>query len=112
MELWITHPMAIVPDVLGAFERFLLLGSMKVKRFQKQFHVSLIQFVIAVLNPFPAFPGIGAKDDLSDFAQVLFGVESVEDLDGLGEQLRGGVPDPGGSIAQDNAAWSLGEASP
>jgi hypothetical protein len=38
-------------------------------------------------------------------------MKAVEDLNGLREQLRGGVPDPSRTIAQYDAAGSFGEAT-
>jgi hypothetical protein len=37
---------------------------------------------------------------------------SVENLDALRKQFRGGVPDPGRTIPQDHASGRFGEASP
>ena len=52
--------------------------------FQQGVQAAFVQFVITSLNPFLARLAV-AINDFSDFAEVLFGVESVEDLNGLGE---------------------------
>ena len=54
--------------------------------------------------------GAGSIDGLGDIEQVAFGVEAIDNLHGAGEVLVGQVPDPGGSVAEDDAA--LGRLKP
>ena len=72
---------------------------------------AIIQFSAARRCPVFAFAGC-AEDRLSGSVQSFFGVESIEDLSGLGEQFPGGVPNPGSAIAKHHATRCFGEAAP
>ena len=71
--------------------------------------LSIIQFGTARCGPGLGFRAGGAKYRLSGSVQSFFGMEPVENLDGLRKQFRGSVPDPGRTIAQDRASWRFGE---
>ena len=105
---WILHTISIVADVIGAFARILVLGGLTIQRLQQRFQAAFIEFVITPLNPFPALLAV-AIDDFPHRAQVLFGMKTVEDLNGLGKQFFRRIPDPRRTIAQHDAAGGLSE---
>ena len=73
---------------------------------------SVIQFGTARRGPWFGLWAGGTKDRLSGAVQSFFDVVPIQDLNGLGKQLPGGVPDPGGTIAEQHATWRFGEAAP
>jgi hypothetical protein len=101
---------SIVPDVCGTFPRLFVFGSVTIPGLQQGFQTALIEFVVTPLNPLLARFAV-AIDDLSDVTEMLFGVKTVQDLNGLREQFRSGVPDPGRAIAQHHATGRLVETS-
>ena len=74
--------------------------------------LSIVQFSTPRRGPWFGLRAGGTKDRLSGSVQSFFGMVSVENLDGLRKQFRGGVPDPGRTIPQCRASGRLGEASP
>ena len=95
VKLRISHAVSIVADIFGALQGFFVIGRLAIQRFQETFQAALVKFVIAPLNSFLALLAV----TIDDLAEVLFGMKTVEDLNGLSEQFRSRVPDPGRTIA-------------
>jgi hypothetical protein len=72
---------------------------------------SVVQFRTARHGPWFGLLAGGTKDRLSGAVKGFFDVVPIQDLNGLGKQFLGGVPDPGGTITQHRAAWCFGEVS-
>src|ERR1019366_1842599 len=110
VKLRVSHTTAIAKDVRRAFGRLVGGTDMGTECMDDGTQSSVIQFGTARRGPGFGLLAGGTKDRLSGSVQGFFDVVSIQDLNGLGKQLRGGVPDPGGAIAQHRAAWRLGEA--
>src|ERR1019366_4117465 len=112
VKLRVAHARAIGEDVHGAFGR---LGGGSSRRGSESVddsvQVAIIQLDAARRCPLLAFAGC-AKDRWSTAVQRFFGVEPVEDLNSLGEQFPGRVPDTRSAIAKHHATGCFGEASP
>lgn len=72
---------------------------------------SVIQLRAARHSPGFGFWTGGAKDRLSGAVQGFLNVVSVQNLNGLGKQFLGGVPDPGGTITEHRATGRFGEVA-
>jgi hypothetical protein len=84
MKFWVAHPLAIDPDVVDTVPRLLVIACVGMQRFDERAPASLIEFIVALLNPdLPRFAL--APEDLAHGAQVLFGMKAVENLSGLGK---------------------------
>src|SRR5258708_15583726 len=111
MKLRITHALAIMAEVFGAIARFFVVGSVAEQRVEKRLHAPLIQFVVASVNPLSALLSAGTIEEFAQIAEMFFGMEAIQYLNGVGKQFRGGVPDPGRAIPQHHATCRLTEAS-
>ena len=65
-----------------------------------------------VFDPWEGFFAVRTEDCLGNIPEMLFRMEEVQDLDGLGKVFRGEVPDPGGSVCDDDLPGHLVEATP
>jgi hypothetical protein len=98
VKLRILHAVSIVADIFGALQGLFVLSRLAIQRPQETLQAALVKFVIAPLNPFLALLTV-TIDEFADLAEVLFGMKTVQDLNGLREQFRSRVPDPGRTIA-------------
>src|SRR5437773_8561492 len=112
MELEIVDATAVAKNGDETFCSIIGGADMGSERSDDGLQLSIIQFGTARCGPWLGFRRGCAKDRLSSSVQRFLDVEPIEDLDGLRKQFRGGVPDPGRTIAQHRASWHLGEASP
>ena len=69
----------------------------------------VIQFSTPRHGPWFDLLAGGTKDRLSGAVKGFFDVVPIQNLNGLGKQFLGGVPDPGGTVAEHRATWRLGE---
>jgi len=108
-ELGIAHPVTVGFEVAetepGSFDAWGMDGEL----FEQVVEVSLVQLVVAILGPGTGFGALGPEDFLGRLAQMLLGMEEVNDLDGIGEVFRREVPDPEGSVSDDHATFSFHE---
>jgi hypothetical protein len=72
---------------------------------------SVIQFSTPRHGPWFGLLAGGTKDRLSGAVKGFFDVVPIQNLNGLGKQFLGGVPDPGGTITEHRATGRFGEAS-
>ena len=112
MELWIAHATAVANNVGGAFSRFVGETDIRPERSDDGLQLSIVQLGTARCGPRFGFRVGCAKDRLSGPVQSFFGMEPVQDLDGLRKQFRDGIPNPARTIAESCASGCLGEASP
>jgi hypothetical protein len=84
VELWIAHAVSIVPDVADTFPCLFVLACVAMQRLHQGFQAALIEFLIARLDPGLAFWAVPIND-LSDLAEMFFGMKAVENLSALRE---------------------------
>ena len=77
------------------------------ERLDDGLQLALVQFGTARRGPWFGFWAGCTKDRLSDSVQGFFGMEPIQDLDGLRKQFRDGIPNPARTIAQRHASGSL-----
>ena len=105
MEFSVTHSMAVTAEIAGDFSCLsvgLRVGS---QRSKDGVDVAGVQVLAALAGPLTAGVGVWA-DQLGDLVKPLFGMKAIDDLDGIGEELLGDVPDPlgdGGPPARPGA---------
>ena len=80
------------------------------QRREDSVNAALVKFVPALLPPLVGQVRAGAVDGPGGLKQVSLGVEDIDNLYGIGEQLCAHVPDPGGAVAEDHPA--LGAVKP
>ena len=73
--------------------------------------LSVIQFSTPRHGPWFGLLAGGTKGRLSGAVKGLFDVVPIQNLNGLGKQFLGGVPDPGGTITEHRATGRFGEVS-
>ncbi len=71
-----------------------------------------LQLVVAGLDPAGVLGGFGIEDRLGHRGKMFLGVEEIDDLDGVGKMLGGDIPDPGGTVSQDDLGSGGVEAGP
>ena len=59
---------------------------------------SVVEFRVPPFGPLGSAGIGGAVDGLAEVAEMLLGVEPIDDLDRAGEQFVGDVPNPGRAI--------------
>ncbi|MHB1937305.1 MAG: hypothetical protein ACYCOR_12060 [Acidobacteriaceae bacterium] len=74
--------MSIVPDVVNAIPRLFAFACVFVERLHRGGQTALIEFVMALLNPFLGFHAI-AVDSFACLAEMFLGVKPVENLSSL-----------------------------
>ena len=66
---------------------------------------------MTLASPSRSHVAADAVDRLGDIAEMLFGVEAINDLEGIREVFVGQVPDPSSAIAQHHASRGALKAS-
>src|SRR5271169_6122084 len=74
VELWIAHATPIVPDVAYTFPCLFVLACVAMQRLHQGFQATLIEFIIARLDPWLAFWAVPIND-LSHLAEMFFGMK-------------------------------------
>lgn len=88
-----------------------MFGGVVVESFQEGIDLTSVELFVAPLNPLPSPWSVRTVDDLPDGAEMLLGMEAVEDLNGLREQFGGGIPNPSRPITSCGATCCLGKTS-
>ena len=78
---------------------------------QQAWEASAIEFLMPSGAPCGGLAGVGRIEEFSKIAEVFFNVKTVHDLDGIGKQFLGNVPNPESAVADYSRALGLGEAS-
>src|SRR6266404_4799662 len=79
--------------------------------FDEGFNVALFQHLALLLSPCRLGGRIGSKDRRGHFPHMLLGMPEIHNLDGSGKVFSDHIPDPGGSIPQDDDLLSMSQAS-
>jgi hypothetical protein len=103
VELRVSHTTAIANEVGRAFGRLVGGTHMGTECMNDSRESSVIQFGTARRGPGLGLLAGGTKGRLSGWVKGFFDLVPIQDLDGLGKQFLGGVPDPGGTIAEHRA---------
>ncbi len=86
-------------------------GGMAADGSEQSVEATRVEFLMSPLGPGPGVRVGGAVKSLGEVTEMLFGVEAIDDLPGLGKQFVGDVPNPGGAIPQDHGALHLRETA-
>src|ERR1019366_5286668 len=111
VKVMVAHAGSVGVEVVDALTRLVAAGGVRGQSKDDAVDVAGVEFVVALPSPLLGQFAIGAINGLGDIAQMLLGMESVHDLDGVGEVFSGQVPDPGGAIAQYDMARGALEAA-
>ena len=84
MKLRVSHAASILPEVVDTFPSLLVWAGVTTQRFHQGFQPPLIELIIARLDPWLAFRAFPIND-LAHLAEVFFGMETVQNLRGLGK---------------------------
>ena len=84
-ELGVLHAEAVAGDVVAVLAGIVAGVCMAVEGGEEEVDAALVEFVAALSGPGGGEVGRRAVDGYGDVAEVLFGVEDVHDLDGLGK---------------------------
>ena len=93
--------MSILLEIGAARFRLLIVNGLGGEDGEEGLDSTGIEFPATLLRPFLGQVAIG-KQTLGEGMKSLFGVEPIDDLDGLREEFPGQVPDPLGSVPQDD----------
>jgi len=110
VELGIAHPAAIGFEVVETLPGLRARRDLSGDGPQQSIESSVVEFRVPAFGPLGGAGIGGTVHGLAEVAEVLFGVEAVDDLDRAGEQFVGDVPDPGRVIPQDRSALRAAEA--
>jgi len=110
-EGWVEHAVSVCLDVGDAVSSLAGAGSESGEGVEDLVDVALVEFGVSSSGPGDGERGGRAIDGLGDIGEVLFGVEEVDDLDGVWEVDFGELPDPGGSVAEEDSSLGVVESA-
>lgn len=110
VEIRIAHAVSVGFEVLEALPRLFADGEPG-NGLQQSIELSIVEFGMPAFRPLGGTHVGGTVDRLAQVAEVLLGVEAINDLDRTREQFLGDVPYPGRAVAQHHAAFGLAETA-
>ena len=111
MEEVISHSVSVALDVGGTFSGCVTCWCLDLEAADECIEVSAVEFFASFCGPLVAEVAWGAEDRFGDFVEMLFDMEAIDNLDGVGEELVSGVPDEGSAVCDDCLAFGVVEAS-
>jgi hypothetical protein len=70
-----------------------------------------VEFFVTALGPEFGLFGFGAVESFGEQTEMLFDVKPIDDLNRLGKQFIGDIPDPSSTISYDDRPASLSKAA-
>ena len=111
VEFEIMHAMSVGLEIVEATASFLRAGYLASDGVEQNLEFSGVEFFLPALHPSRSPWGGGAVKSFPEIAQVLLGMETIDDLDGLGKLLFGDIPNPRSAITEHDLTWRLSEAA-
>ena len=85
MELWVAHALSVLRDIGVALAGLIIVGNMRLDGAEQIIETTLVELIMAEAGPGVGGLALCAQDRLGELAQVLFDMESVDNLDCIGE---------------------------
>ena len=105
----ILHAVAVAMDILQALSGGIAAFGMPSNGSEQIRDTTAVEFSVSSLRPLSRLLGLRAVNRFGQVTEMLFDVESINDLDGARKQFVGDFPDPGCAVTKDYGTLGSGE---